>query len=331
MIKRLTLALGTARLRALFILLAVTGLISLVLNAVEADWVRPVQTLLALFFIAGSMIIIGTGLSREERLRYLQIFAPAFGAVVLALTVLQNLSVLLLGLAFGWILAGLFIFGNPRSSMQYKETVKHLRKNDYAEAVKTLDELIKEEPEVSHHYRFRAEILRLWGKFDRARRDYRTIIDLEPESAVGHNGLAEVYLQEKNYMAAREAALKAYELAPEEWVTAYNLGMIEDRLNLSQDVINHLRKALELKVPDARHRLLIHFYLTRAYVRTGDKEAAQNEVKALAKHRGGLNEWQVILQSDQAETLRSVIEEDVNNAEALILGTTDPMDLKGKR
>jgi tetratricopeptide (TPR) repeat protein len=329
MMKRLTLALGTERLRAIFILLATTGLISLILNAVQGDWVRPVQTILAIVFITGSMVIIGGKLSWEDRIRYIQIFAPAFGAVVLALTVLQNISLLLLGLAFGWILAGLFIFGNVRAPMQYKETVKHLRKNNYAEAVKTLDDLIKEEPTVSHHYRFRAEILRLWGKFDRARRDYRKIIELEPQSAVGYNGLAEVYLQENNFTSAREAALTAFELASTEWVTAYNLGMIEDRLKLSQEVIDHLRIALKLKVPDARHRLLIHLYLTRAYSRMGNMEAAKHEVKSLARHQGGLNEWQVLLQSDQAQTLRDVIEDDVKTAEALIDGSIDVLALKG--
>ena len=45
-----------------------------------------------------------------------------------------------------------------------------------------------------------------------------------------HNGLAEVELQAGRFEAAQKAAHKAQELAPQEWVAAYNLGMIEDRL-----------------------------------------------------------------------------------------------------
>jgi tetratricopeptide (TPR) repeat protein len=326
MIKRLILYLGAERLRALFLLLAATGLLSLILNALDADWVPTVQTLLAVVFIVGAMVIIGSRMTWAERIRYLQILAPAFGAVLLGLTVLQDLSLLLFGLAFGWILAGLFLFGDVRSPMQYKEAVKHLRKNNYAEAVKVMDDLIKDEPDVANHYRFRAELLRLWGKFDRARRDYRKIIDLELGSAVGYNGLAEVYLQEENYPAAQEAAIKAYNFAPEEWVAAYNLGMIEDRLGESENVIAHLRKALDLKVPDARHRLLIHLYLARAYTRLGDMDAANREAKNLARYKDGLNEWQTILKSDQAETLRAVIEDDVKTAEAVIQGDLSALE-----
>ena len=40
--------------------------------------------------------------------------------------------------------------------------------------------------------------------------------------------------------------------------------MIEDRLKQSENVVEHLQKAIALKVPDIRHRLLIDFYLLRA-------------------------------------------------------------------
>ena len=75
------------------------------------------------------------------------------------------------------------------------ELVRHLRKNEYQQAVQAMSDLIKREPQVAAHYRFRAELLRIWGKLDRARRDYRKMTELEPEMAVGWNGLAEVELR----------------------------------------------------------------------------------------------------------------------------------------
>ncbi len=329
MIQRLTLFLGPERLRLLFLLLATTGLTSLVLNAVDGEWVTTVQTGLAVIFIVGALVIVGGRMTPFDRGRLIGLALPALGAVVLALLVLPQYAIFLIGGAVGWVLAGLFLF-NPKGPMQYERAVKHLRKGQYAEAVSEMDDLIKSQPKVANHYRFRAELLRLWGRFDRARRDYQRMIDLEPDSALGYNGLAEVYLQERQYDRARDAAQRAYALAPAEWVAAYNLGMIEDRLALSEAVITHLRQALALKVGDARHRLLIHLYLVRAYVRLGQLDAAQQELAALNKLRGGLNEWQVLFQDPKSETLRMVIEDDVKTAEALMNRTLDLSTLKGE-
>src|SRR5690606_19561079 len=170
------------------------------------------------------------------------------------------------------------------------------RKGEHEESVKAMDTVIKAEPENEHYYRFRAEVFRIWGKLNRSREDYQKMIEIAPESAVAYNGLAEVYLQSGKFLEAQTAGLRAYELAPEEWVAAYNLGMIEDRLRESDAAIGHLNKALELKVPDARHRLLIYFYLARAYAHSGQQEAAQAAVENVKRQKSGLEEWQNLLQ-----------------------------------
>jgi len=54
---RFALFLGPARLRALFVVIAATGLLSLVLNAVNGDWVIPAQTALLLIGLVGAAII----------------------------------------------------------------------------------------------------------------------------------------------------------------------------------------------------------------------------------------------------------------------------------
>jgi tetratricopeptide (TPR) repeat protein len=321
MIQRFRIFLGPARLRSLFVLLAVTGLSSVILTIFidQYDWVRPAQTALALVFVTGAVVIVGGRLSPYERGRWAGILLPAFGAVVLGVLLLPHLLLVMLGLAVGWVLAAMFLF-KPRAPMQYREAVKYLRRNEYAAAVRTMDGLIKDEPHEANHYRFRAEVLRVWGKLDRARRDYEQMVEIAPDSPVAHNGLAEVLLQVGNYPAARKAAAKAYELAPGEWVAAYNLGMIEDRMAESGSVVEHLTQALTARVPDARHRVLIHFYLARAHARLGDLEAASAAIEALKKERAGVQEWRMILESDQAETLRKVILVDIEAVEALISG-----------
>ncbi|HLU12092.1 MAG TPA: tetratricopeptide repeat protein [Oceanobacillus sp.] len=321
MIERFRLFLGPARLRSIFFLIALTGLASLILNAVvdEYDWVRPVQTLLALAAVVGVLVIIGGRLEPEDRGRLAALLLPALGAITLGLTILPHLLLPLAGAAAGWIVAGLLLF-RSRAPMEYQKAIRHLRKNEYEAAVKTMDGLIKAQPDDPNHYRFRAELLRLWGKLDRARRDYIRMTELDPNSAVGYNGLAEVSLQEGNHERAHEAAVRAAELAPDDWVALYNLGMIEDRLKQNAQAIEHLQQALELKVPDVRHRLLIHLYLARAYARTGEMERASEQLAAIKKHRSGLEEWQKILENEQAATLRSVLGSDVQAAQELVDG-----------
>lgn len=328
MINRFQLFLGPTRTRAFVVWFALTGLISLVLNTVvnQYDWVRPAQSLLAIAFLIGAAAIVGGRLSPDERNRWLTVLGPAVIAVALALFIVPQFSALLIGGALGWIVAGLFLT-RSRMPMAYREAVNHLRKNEYADAVKVMDAVIKDEADQPNHYRFRAEVLRVWGKLDRARRDYDKMTQLAPNSAVAYNGLAEVQLQMGNYAAALEAARKANQLAPDDWVTFYNLGLIEDREGQSREVVTHLRRALELKVPDNRHRVLIHFYLARAYSRLGEMTAAQGQAAAIKKLPAGLEEWQKILDSDQAETLRAVLGQDIEDAQALADGELQLADL----
>jgi tetratricopeptide (TPR) repeat protein len=332
MIDRLRLFLGPARLRALFLLIAGTGLISLVLNAFASDDpnIRVFQLILAGVAVFGSTAIVLGRMEAQERGRWLAILAPAYGLVVIGIVVLPQFGLAFLGGAVGWIVAGTFIF-RVRTPPGYRTAIKALRKGDMAGAVAAMDEVIKDDPDDPAHYRFRAELLRLWGKLDRARRDYQKMAELTPNSAEAWNGLAEVGLQAGEYEGAREAAIKAAELAPTDWVALYNLGMIEDRLKDSKAVIKHLSEAIGQKVPEVRHRLLIYLYLTRAAVRMGDRTRATEWLDGLRRQRGGLEEWEKILEHEQAATLRSVLGADVDTASALLDGrmTLDKLEAAG--
>jgi tetratricopeptide (TPR) repeat protein len=330
MIQRFLLFLGQARARALFILIAATGLISLMLNTVanEFEWVALIQTVLALTAIIGSAMIIGGRLEAPERARWAALLTPAIGALVLGFTVLPNLLLPLAGAAVGWVAAGLFVF-RSRVPMEYQNAVKLLRKSEYAEATKIMDGMIKAEPQNPNHLRFRAEIFRVWGKLDRARRDYRKMTELAADSPIAFNGLAEVSLQMGDYAEAHQSAVRASELAPSDWVALYNLGMIEDRLNRPTDVINHLEQALSLKIKDARHLLLIHFYLSRAYARLGDTDAAAKQVELIRKMSSGFDEWQTILRSEQSATLKVVLGDDLRMIGEIMEGTANVDALSG--
>jgi len=335
MFKRFRLMLGPGRVQALFFLLALTGLGSILLNVAgaeetAADWVAPAQNVLVGVFVVGSVIIIGSALPAYERGRWLGILAPAAGLVLLGLFFFPNQVILLMGGAVGWVLAGMFLF-KARGPMEYQQAIKAFRKNEYQEAVDTITKLIRQEPKVAAHYRLRAEFFRVWGKLDRARKDYKKVVDLVDDDSiekwVGYNGMAEVEIQMNQLDNARHSASKALELAPDQWVIAFNLGMIEDRSDNPQAALDHLQTALENRIPEAHYRFLTHFYRARSYARLGDLDAAAEAAKQLKTLGGGLNQWQMILQSDQADTLRDVLEDDINTAGALFGGEITPADL----
>jgi len=327
MINRFRTFLGEGRFRTLLILLGATGTASFALGFSNSATAQTAQLVMALVFIGGAAWLIGGRMSAQHRIKWASILAPAFGLVLLGILFFPVYLLAFTGAAVGWVIVGSMIFGRVQSPMEYRQAVKFMRNSDYKSAVDVMDGLIKAEPEQANHYRFRAELLRLWGKLGRARRDYEKMIELEPESAVAHNGLAEVHLQAGAYPQALEAARKAYQLAPQEWVASYNLGMIEDRMGMAQAAVQSLAQAAQLKVPDARHRLLIYFYLARAHSRLNQLDAAQTAVDQMKDQGAGLKEWRQILESEQAETLRVVLQKDIHTAESLMNDTLTVADL----
>lgn len=325
MMKRFQIFLGPTKFRLFMALLAITGLISLMMNvfADQYQWATSAQTLLVIVFLIGAGYLIMSRLPGEERKRWLGIIIPAVLAIIVGSSFYPQVTGLFVGAGVGWIVAGIFLFNSFGAPQNYKVAVKAMRKQEYDVAIEAMTELIKQERDKPEHYRFRAELFRLWGKLKLARKDYQKMIELDSESAIAYNGLAEVELQARNYQKALDAAQKAHELAPDEWVAVYNLGMIEDRMKASEQALDHLNQAIDLKIPDSRHRLLVHLYRIRAYMRLNDETAANDALTAMKSEKSGLEEWQVIMTADEAKALRDVLEDDIALANALIVGDKD--------
>jgi len=310
------------RSRCLLGLFIATGLTSLALSAFAADMPgsSAAQLLLLVLFFIGALLLIMGRLPRAERMRWLAVIVPSLLLMAIGIWVAPHLAGIFLGAGTGWIVAGLFIFRGYRGPQQYKKAVKAMRRKQYDDAIAAMDVQIAAEPKQPEHYRFRAEIQRLAGNTGEARRDYQRMIALAPDSPVAHNGLAELELQFGRYDAARQAAQTALKLAPQEWVAAYNLGLICDRLRDSDAVIEHLSQALAAKIPDSRHRLLTHLYLWRAQRRLKREADAAASLRALKKEKVGLQEWQLIMGAEEAQALRAVLSEDIDQARQLITG-----------
>lgn len=320
MIQRLRIFLGPRRFRAFLALLGTTGLASLALNAFGqgSQLATAAQSLLLVAFLLGSTIIFLGRLPPEERLRWLAIIVPSVLAIIIGSLILPHLTGLFVGAGLGWIVAGIFIFGDVRGPQNYRAAVKAMRKGDYSSAIASMTAEIREQPKQAEHLRFRAELHRLAGDLKSARADYQRMTALDARSAVAYNGLAEVELQARRFEDAQRAAQKAHDLAPDEWVAAYNLGMIEERLRQDENAQGHLNDALALDIPDSRHRLLAHLYLWRIHQRWADFESARGALAALKGEKAGLEEWQVIMSANEAQALRDVLSDDINEAGRLI-------------
>ncbi|MBI5928839.1 MAG: tetratricopeptide repeat protein [Chloroflexi bacterium] len=315
MVRQFFTWLGPVRARTFMGLLILTGLGSLISLALasDQDWSVPVQTLMMLTFLGGTGAIVGTKLPRPAQIRLLLTLGPAIGLVALSLLLPKSAFTVILGLAFGWLLAAQLLF-RDRVRLEYRTAIKAMRKQDYPEAINVITDLIKTDQKNSEHYRFRAELNRLAGRMGPAIRDYEEVVNLAPESPVGYNGLAEVYLQQGQYEKAKPYGEQAFQREPTYWVAPYNLGMIEDRLGESEKVIEHLSVVLQRGLPDSRHRLLTYVWLARAYHRLGQADEADRALAKIKREVKGLKEWETIFANEQSGVLRKVLETDVQLA-----------------
>jgi tetratricopeptide (TPR) repeat protein len=256
--------------------------------------------------------------------RLLIVVGPAVILVVMGVLVPQ-LALFFGGAGVGWMVAAQIVLRN-RQQMEYRIAVRHLRHSEYAEAVAAMDRLILAEPQKSEHYRFRAELYRLWGKLGNARADYEHVIELEPHSEKGYTGLAETYAQQGDFEQARDYAVQALERAPRRWMTAYNLGLIEDRLGNAEAAVEHLEKALAVGRLHSRYRLLTQLWLARNTYRQGRTDKARQHLALMRQQADGVRDWRMVFESDQAAPLRELLQPDVDLAEHL-LDTHAPLDL----
>ena len=114
--------------------------------------------------------------------------------------------------------------------------------------------------------------------------------------------------------------------APRRWMTAYNLGLIEDRLGQAEAAVEHLETALAIGVPHSRYRLLTRLWLARNTYRQGRTAETRQHLALMRRQVDGLRDWRVVFESEQATPLREMLEPDVSLAEQL-LDTNAPLAL----
>ncbi len=243
-------------------------------------------------------------------------FGPALLLLSLAVF-LPRWAMFFVGGSLAWTLA-IHLTWRGRAQMNYRAAVRHLRRNEIAEALAVMDSLIQSEPAEADHYRFRAELYRLQGNLSAAECDYRQVVRLTPGSVEGYLGLAEVAIQGGHYQEAAEYLQRALTCAPPDWRIAYTQALLADRRGDAPAALRHAQQALAAGLTDQRLALLVHLWRARGYARLGDLGAAQEALQDLRRAARRLRDWRTILGSPQAAALRAMMGADLEQVEALL-------------
>lgn len=320
MVQSVQALLGPQRLRNLLGLLIGTGVASTILQVAfpDANWLVSAQMGLFVVFLGGAFFIVVGVFSKTMQWRLMFTIIPMLIAISLG-AIIPSMAFLFTGVAIGWLVVSQ-IFMRDSSDEPYKQAVKALRKNDYPKALEQMDELIAQSPDVAEHYAFRAQLHRLNNNLTLSEKDYRRALELSPDAPIGANGLSELYLQRNDLVGARHWAEQAYKIAPKEWVVVYNLGMIAERQHDDKNALRYLREALSIGIKESRHRLLAQLWIARICYRAEKMMDAEIAVVALRKERKGMHEWRVTLNSEESLHLRTVFQQDVRLAQALMEG-----------
>lgn len=304
-------------LRGLVLLWGITGLVSLILNAITPNPIsRGLQTATLLIAVFGTFTWLLWLMGVKSRRDLALIIAPALGVLLLGWFVLPSLLLPLLGAGFGWLVV-VAILLRQQVPVAQRKAIRHWRRGEYSAAIRALDELIREADDDAYRL-LRAQILLAWGKPSRAAREVQEVCKRQPEAAAAHNLLAEAHVQSGDLSAARRAAERARALAPQDWVAAYNLGMIADRQGDAQTAIDLLRCAQGMNITARRHRVLTWLWLARAYCQLGDDETARECLKKLRAEKSAIREWARLLAEEAALPLRALVAEDIALAEKLV-------------
>lgn len=318
--------LGPRRARLLLALLVGTVLtvVGLQFWAGDEGWVLAAQLAAVWLFLAGTTLVLSLQLTGRGRKRLWLALGP--GLLLLALGIaLPDMALFFGGGGLGWMVAAQFVL-RSRVRMEYQVAVRHLRQGNIGQAIAVMNDLIDAEPDEPAHFRFRAELHRLANQLHKARSDYERVIKLAPADATGYTGMAEVLVQRGDYEQARHYAQQAFERAPRQWLTAYNLGLIADRLHDPEAAVEHLSAAMRNGLPHSRYHLLTQLWLARNHLRTENEAGARHALDAMQSDLDAVQDWDMIFESEQAAALRDLLQADVRLAHRL-LQAEDPLSV----
>lgn len=169
--------------------------------------------------------------AHPENPGYIQLLAQTQKQVGLAAEAEQTLAALMERL-------------QPGPNLTFLRAELALERHDYAEGLRLLRELEKQDP---RHAALHLQLARTYlglQRLDDARREFETVIQGDAENAGARQGLAQIYLRQRHWELAAAAALKATELQHNLPYAHYFLGLAIERLGHREVALDAFRTAL---------------------------------------------------------------------------------------
>ena len=139
------------------------------------------------------------------------------------------------------------------------------------------EELLQHDPKAVGSYLMLGIIDEVDGKNDDAAARYKQALDIDPNAAVAANNLAWHYAEREGKLdSALELARRAKALLPDDPHVSDTLGWVLYKRGLYAAAIEQLNDGAA-KLPD---NAVAHYHLGMAYLRNGDTEKAQAELKS---------------------------------------------------
>jgi len=133
-------------------------------------------------------------------------------------------------------------------------------KRDFADAAAEMQRVIALNPQNENAYNQLGFVYLQANKPTKAEAIFGQLLRIDPKSADGHNGLADAFAEQRRYQEALEEYKRVAALDSSHQGVNYNLGVMQDRLNMYDDAIASLLKQRQIADDSDNENLLAEVY-----------------------------------------------------------------------
>ena len=134
----------------------------------------------------------------------------------------------------------------PTAGRLYADGVSAYRAGDRDRAIRLLTQAVQKNPNLAMAHSFLGDIYKEAGNYDKAATQYETLAKVDPFTADNHHRLAVSYHFLNRLRDAAKAYLRAVKLNPRDWRSCMNLGLVYMSLGENNSAVEYCQRAVNL-------------------------------------------------------------------------------------
>ena len=134
----------------------------------------------------------------------------------------------------------------PTASSLYSDGVSAYRAGDRDRAVRLLTQAVRKNPDLAMAHSVLGDIYKEQGNYEGAASQYETLTKLDPYAADNHHRLAVSYHFLNRLRDAAASYLRAVKLNPRDWQSCMNLGLVYMSLGENNSAVEYCQRAANL-------------------------------------------------------------------------------------